>query len=353
MSSNCQSSPRPPWYRWAGALIALTLLAVPCIHANEGDSKVMTVTLSKTNSTANKQITVEQIDSDDDADAPPKDVTWLGVAAEEVSEPLAAQLGLKGGEGLLITYVADNSPASQAGVQKNDVLVKMDDQLILLPLQLRKLVQRHSLGDNVNLTYYRSGAKQNATATLAKAPPGSNLLKDHDWQGDLQGLKFQLKELPMGAALRLEMKDLQDSLTRIVPDKESLKIEVRRSLEEARHAAAEALKYATNAQHSYGAAARVLEDLARKGGQVEEGARVTVKSQSRDLRTMVTTDEDGSYVVVASPTKRLTAHDKNGKLVFDGEIETAEQQASVPRNIWSKVEPMLEQFDAAQKDKNP
>jgi len=44
-------------------------------------------------------------------------------------------------------------------------------------------------------------------------------------------------------------------------------------------------------------------------------------------------------VIVATPNKRLTAHDKDGKLLFDGDIETPEQQQKVPAEVWEKVKP--------------
>jgi hypothetical protein len=50
---------------------------------------------------------------------------------------------------------------------------------------------------------------------------------------------------------------------------------------------------------------------------------------------------------VANPKKRLTAHDKDGKLAFDGEIETSEQQEKVPKDVWKKVQPMIEQLNQA------
>ena len=59
---------------------------------------------------------------------------------------------------------------------------------------------------------------------------------------------------------------------------------------------------------------------------------------------MVKSDETGTYVIVAAPNKRLTAHDKDGKLLFDGDIETPEQQQKVPGAVWEKVKPMLEQM---------
>jgi len=58
----------------------------------------------------------------------------------------------------------------------------------------------------------------------------------------------------------------------------------------------------------------------------------------------VKTDESGTYVVVASPKKHLTAHDKSGKLLFHGEIETKEEQARVPKNVWDRVKPMVDQL---------
>src|SRR5207244_5878270 len=97
-----------------------------------------------------------------------KDVTWLGLATEEPSDALTSQLGLHSGEGLLVTYVASNSPAANAGIQKNDLLVEMDGQKLVLPAQLRKLVQMRKEGDKVGLIYYRHGKKQNTSATLGK-----------------------------------------------------------------------------------------------------------------------------------------------------------------------------------------
>jgi hypothetical protein len=64
----------------------------------------------------------------------------------------------------------------------------------------------------------------------------------------------------------------------------------------------------------------------------------------------VKADDTGTYVIVANPGKHLTVHDESGKLTFDGEIETSEQQATVPREIWDKVEPMVNKIRSA-KDK--
>jgi hypothetical protein len=85
---------------------------------------------------------------------------------------------------------------------------------------------------------------------------------------------------------------------------------------------------------------------------VDKDATVTIKSHNNSVRTIVKTDDTGTYVIVATPKKRLTAHDKGGNLVFEGEIETSEQQDKVPKEVWKKVQPMIEQLNQT-KDTTP
>jgi hypothetical protein len=69
---------------------------------------------------------------------------------------------------------------------------------------------------------------------------------------------------------------------------------------------------------------------------------------------MVKADDAGTIVLVANPTLHLTAHDKKGKLLFDGEIETSKQRDKVPRDLWERVEPMVEKLEAkGDKDSQP
>jgi hypothetical protein len=55
-------------------------------------------------------------------------------------------------------------------------------------------------------------------------------------------------------------------------------------------------------------------------------------------------------VLVSNPKPHLTAHDKAGKLVFDGEIDTPEQRDKVPPELWEKVEPMLDKVTPKPED---
>jgi len=281
-----------------------------------------------------------------------KDVAWLGLATEEPSDALVSQLDLQRGEGLLIVYVATNSPAAKAGLQKNDLLVEMDGQKLVLPAQLRKLVHMRKEGDKVGLIYYRHGKKQNTSATLGKAKAELGWFGD---SGGLDGLKqvhFQLQDLASMDGLNGHLKELHESLARTGVDRENIQVEVRRGVDQARKAIAEAMAQVHDKRGGSVATTRALEELARSGVEVDKDATVTIKSRKDSVRSMVKTDDSGTCVIVANPKKRLTAHDKDGKLVFDGEIETSEQQAKVPRDVWKKVELMIEQLNQS-KDNPP
>jgi len=268
-----------------------------------------------------------------------KDQAWLGVAIEEGSEALASQLGLAPGAGLVVTYVTPDSPAAKAGLQKNDVLVELESQLLVHPAQLRKLVQARKEGDTVELVFYRAGKKQTASATVGKAPAGISLLEDGTpWKGDLR----QFRNLFPPDAVRDYTKALRDSLGHLKFDQTKVQEEVRRSLEQARKAWQDALRYSSNAAAA--PAFKALRELYRSGIDVDNNASVTVRSTGQRVKSIVKADESGTIVVVCNPKPRLTAHDKDGKLLFDGEIATPEQRAKVPPELWEKVEPLLDKI---------
>src|SRR6266496_2198329 len=139
-------------------------------------------------------------------------VTYLGVETSQVPPVVSEQLGLAKGLGLVVDYVEPNSPAAAGGVQQNDILKMLNDQILIEPRQLRRLLHTFPEGTEVTLTVLRKGQEQKLTAKLAKkevplrrdAFPGGN--HDGHWDfdatGDLneqmneqmQNLKEQLKE---------------------------------------------------------------------------------------------------------------------------------------------------------------
>src|SRR6266513_5000704 len=76
--------------------------------------------------------------------APKVPMTFLGVETSQVPSVVSEQLGLAKGLGLVVEYVVPNSPAASAGIQQNDILKMVNDQILIEPSQLRKLLQTFS-----------------------------------------------------------------------------------------------------------------------------------------------------------------------------------------------------------------
>ena len=79
-----------------------------------------------------------------------------------------AQLDIPKGVGVAVSYVAEDSPAEKAGLKANDIITKLDDQLIINAQQLQTLIESRKVGDETTITYYRKGKKQTTKAKLAK-----------------------------------------------------------------------------------------------------------------------------------------------------------------------------------------
>ncbi|MDF1738418.1 MAG: PDZ domain-containing protein [Verrucomicrobiales bacterium] len=94
--------------------------------------------------------------------------TWLGVATAPLPESLREYLEVEEGFGVQIFQVLEDSPASDAGLKANDVLVLFDDQMLISPEHLSLLVKRLKEGDEVKVTVIRKGLEKELKVTLGE-----------------------------------------------------------------------------------------------------------------------------------------------------------------------------------------
>jgi hypothetical protein len=269
---------------------------------------------------------------------PAKEVAWLGISTDEACDVITSQLGLKSGEGLVVIYVEPNSPAAKAGLQKYDVLVGMGDQLLVHPLQLRKLVRRQNIGDSIKLEFYRAGKKQSATATLSKTTERTDASEEM-----MHGFDAKIAQ-----ALRGEMNGI---ISHAGYNKPSANVDLQKSMEQAREALHQALTRNANLTWVLGPGVTNLDALTLDGLNVGKGTTLTVKKNGNSAKSIAKADETGTYVIVANPKKRLTVHDNQGKLIFDGDIETEAEQQKVPAELWIKAKTMLDEMGPTKEDK--
>jgi hypothetical protein len=95
----------------------------------------------------------------------------LGVSLSRATTVLRQQLALKRGAGLVIDQVATGSRAEAAGFLQHDVLVRLDDQLLLLPQQFDALLEASEPDDPLECTVLRSGREVTISLGRKPAPP--------------------------------------------------------------------------------------------------------------------------------------------------------------------------------------
>lgn len=94
------------------------------------------------------------------------DGPWLGVQIEKISAKMLTNLGLE--YGVQINKVIKDSPAEEAGLESDDILLTLDGEKLNDPDQLVKLVKSRKIDAKVKLEYFRAGKKYTTSAVLAR-----------------------------------------------------------------------------------------------------------------------------------------------------------------------------------------
>jgi membrane-associated protease RseP (regulator of RpoE activity) len=93
------------------------------------------------------------------------DTAWLGVFTQELSPGLEEALDHHG-DAVLVTRVVSGSPAERAGLKKGDLIVRVEGEGVDSPAELARLVQKHDVGDAIEIQIVRDGDRRTLTAKL-------------------------------------------------------------------------------------------------------------------------------------------------------------------------------------------
>jgi len=250
--------------------------------------------------------------------APKVPMTFLGVETSPVPSVVSEQLGLAKGFGLVVDYVVPDSPAAKAAIQQNDILKMLNDQILIEPSQLRKLLQTFSEGTDVTLTILRKGQEQKITVKLTK----KEVPQHHSWNhGDKHEWHWDFDEM---GDLGERMQDLKQQLQEQLGDAQHGVI--RETVLKAREAARRAREDARRA-------AREIRILSSDNGAVKATRIDLGKAQ------IVFSDDKGEMKLETVDGKKLlTAKDPQGKLLFSGPVETKEDLDKVPAEVRQRYE---------------
>ena len=92
----------------------------------------------------------------------------LGVEGGELNSKASKELGINDTEGFYINKVTRNSGAEKAGLQKGDIIKKLDSQKINTYSELSGYINTKRPNDKVQVTFLRDGETKTAAVTLIK-----------------------------------------------------------------------------------------------------------------------------------------------------------------------------------------
>jgi serine protease Do len=99
--------------------------------------------------------------------------TYLGVGLSDVNAVVAFFNNLSVDTGAFVTRVAAGSPADEAGLKEGDVIVQIDDEAVTNSGELLKVIHSRSIGETVEIVYWRGDTRDTTEAILIESPPPS------------------------------------------------------------------------------------------------------------------------------------------------------------------------------------
>lgn len=222
---------------------------------------------------------------------------WLGVSLSHPPAALLKQLKIK--NGLVVDEVVPDSPAAAAGVKPLDIIEKLDDQLLINPAQLEALVRMHNSGDSVQLTILHEGDRSTVTAKLAEhdvlAMPETHQVPMLEY-GDPGTPPPLLPGGPADPMAQNSNKKLNIWVTRTAP---------------------ETVQVTTGSSSS----------------TTGSDGQPSFESQYSDGKHQLTITRQGNEHI-------LTIKDAGGKQVFQGAVDTLQQQEAIPKDVLPKFREM-------------
>jgi len=95
----------------------------------------------------------------------------IGVQIDQVSKEVAESIGLGRPRGALVRGVEDGSPASKAGVEPGDIILKFDEKDVDNSVDLPRLVGNTRPGNKSRMTVFRRGSQRELGITVGELEP--------------------------------------------------------------------------------------------------------------------------------------------------------------------------------------
>lgn len=97
---------------------------------------------------------------------------YIGITGSEVDETTATKYNIP--KGVYVESVEKDSPAEKAGIQKADIITKIQGNQITSINELNRIKYTYNIGDTITLTLSRNGQEMDVQVTLVETPEETN-----------------------------------------------------------------------------------------------------------------------------------------------------------------------------------
>jgi serine protease Do len=96
---------------------------------------------------------------------------WTGMFVRPVTPEIAAYLGLRRAEGVIVDHVAPDSPARAAGIRRGDIVVELGRRRIASQTEYDAVLKSLKIGDRLRVIVRRGPDLLEGEITITEAPP--------------------------------------------------------------------------------------------------------------------------------------------------------------------------------------
>jgi len=114
---------------------------------------------------------------------------WLGVRIQQVTDEIGESLGLEKASGALVAEVTAGSPAENGKIQKGDVILSFNDQMVNEMRNLPRIVASTKIGQKVPIVVWRKGKKKSLSVAVGELDEKQALLIEPGQQKDTKSTK--------------------------------------------------------------------------------------------------------------------------------------------------------------------
>jgi len=245
-------------------------------------------------------------------------LTYLGIYATPVNPSVSNQLNLTANFYLNVERVESNSPAEKGGVQKFDLLMQFNDQVLINPEQLKCLVRSKKPGEEVILTILRKGKKEMITLTLGKINRTIERRFPHLDRG-----YFPFQADPIDRDNFLNDSSINDLIDRYTEN------------------------HSFHFNNSLGRHKRINpRSLPDDDPLHPKAIKESFSNQTSQSQVMITDGEGTLEWSEKNGQKSLRATDPYGKVLFDGPIDNEGERKALPENLKSRLEKLEKQINS-------